>query len=122
MKLLLLLYASCCASFSGPTLADLGGTTRFLFAVEGEDPGVVDPGLRRPLCGVGMRLGVVLPELGVGKRLREPVLAGRLFVGSLNTLGEEEEMDFVPFKNLEPLGGSDETGFGFLELDVLAWT
>lgn len=97
--------ATCCASFSGSTLADLGGGI-FLPAVAGLDPGVVEVGLRSPLCGVGMRLGVVLPPLGVGRRLR----GGRLLEGSLYMFGEEDEMFLAPRNPLGPLGGRDAVG------------
>lgn len=72
----------------------------------GLDPGVVEVGRRKPLLGVGMRLGVVLPPLGVGSRLRE----GRLLVGSLYILGEEEEMVLAARSPRGPLGGSDAVG------------
>jgi hypothetical protein len=59
-----------------------------------------------------MRLGVVLPPLGVGKRLLLRLLlrGGRLLVGSLYMLGEEEEIFFAPRNPLGPLGGRDVVG------------
>ena len=118
---------SCIANFSGPTLAERGGTgfgLRLKF-VDGLDPGVVDIGRRKPRCGVGIRLGVVLPPppgvllpplLGVGKRLRLP--EKRLFLGSEYMFGEEVDIDRTPFSPREPLGGSEAPGLTFLAFGV----
>ena len=76
---------------------------------------MVDIGLRSPLRGVGMRLGVVRPPVGTGKLLR----GVRLLVGSPYILGEEEEIDLIPFSPLGPLGGNDAAGLILLELGVL---
>lgn len=113
----LLLAATCCANFSGPTLADLGGGILDDLTVAGLEPGVVEVGLRMPLCGVGMRLGVVLPPLGVGRRLRP----GRLLLGSLYMLGEEVDIFRAPRNPLGPLGGRDAVG-STLEPGVLECT
>lgn len=86
-------------------------------------PGVVDIGRRNPPRGVGIRLGVVRPPLGVvlppllgvGRRLRDPIV--KLFVGSLYILGEEDEM--FRLKPLAPLGGRDAAGSNFREVGVL---
>ncbi len=85
--------------------------------MEGLDPGVVDMGRRGPRRGVGIKLGVVRPPLGVGKRLRLPE-DRRLFVGSEYMFGEEEDIERTPFKPLEPLGGREAPGFTFLALGV----
>lgn len=78
-------------------------------------PGVVDIGLFSPARGVGMRLGVVRPDVLTGSRLREE--AGRLLVGSvLYMLGEEEDMALR--SPLGPLGGREEPGLSFLEEGV----